>query len=40
VNALERHFRENPAVFAKFNPDPKSAAPLSLPKNAGEAFLH
>jgi predicted Zn-dependent protease len=40
VNALERHFRENPSVFAKFNPDPKSATPLSVPKNAQEVFLH
>jgi len=39
VNALERHFRQNPAVFAKFNPDPKSAAPISVPKNAPETFL-
>ena len=40
VNALERHFRENPAVFRKFSPDFKSAAALSVPKNAAEAFLH
>jgi len=40
VNALERHFRENPAVFEKFSPDPKSATPISVPKNAAEVFLH
>ena len=40
VNALERHFRENPTVFGKFNPDPKSAAALSVPKNTAEVFLH
>jgi predicted Zn-dependent protease len=40
VNALERHFRENPAVFGKFNPDPKSAKPISVPKNSAEVFLH
>jgi predicted Zn-dependent protease len=40
VNALERHFRENPAVFAKFSSDPKSAKPLSVPKNSAEVFLH
>jgi predicted Zn-dependent protease len=40
VNALEQHFRENPAVFGKFNPDPKSANPLSVPKNSAEVFLH
>ena len=39
VKALERHFRENPAVFAKFSSDPKSAAPLAVPKNAPEVFL-
>jgi predicted Zn-dependent protease len=40
VNALKKHFRENPSVFGKFNPDPKSAIPISVPKNAGEVFLH
>jgi predicted Zn-dependent protease len=40
VNALKRHFRENPAVFAKFSPDPKSGKRLSLPKNTAEVFLH
>jgi predicted Zn-dependent protease len=39
VDALEQHFRRNPAVFGKFNSDPKSAAPLSVPKNATEVFL-
>jgi predicted Zn-dependent protease len=39
VDALERHFRENPAVFGKFNPNPKSATPISLPKNTEEVFL-
>jgi len=39
VNALERHFHENPSVFAKFSSDPKSATPLSAPKNATETFL-
>jgi predicted Zn-dependent protease len=40
VNALEQHFRENPAVFAKFSSDPKSAKPISVPKNTAEVFLH
>jgi predicted Zn-dependent protease len=40
VNALELHFRENPSVFGKFNPDPKSGTPLSVPKNAPEVFVH
>jgi len=39
VETLEQHFRRNPAVFGKFNSDPKSAAPLSVPKNAPEVFL-
>ena len=39
VNALERHFRENPSVFGKFSSDPKSAKPVAVPKNAGETFL-
>jgi len=39
VEALEQHFRKNPAVFGKFNSDPKSATPLSVPKNAPEVFL-
>ncbi len=39
-NALEKHFRESPAVFGKFNPDPKSATPISVPKNTAEVFLH
>jgi predicted Zn-dependent protease len=40
VNALEHHFRQNPSVFGKFNPDPKSATPFSVPKGAPETFLH
>lgn len=39
VEALERHFRRNPSVFKKFNPDPKSAKPLAVPANAPEVFL-
>lgn len=39
VNALEKHFRENPSVFGKFNPDLKSATPISVPKNASEVFV-
>ena len=40
VDTLKRHFRENPSVFGNFNPDPKSATPFSVPKNAPETFLH
>ncbi len=39
IDALKKHFRENPSVFGKFNSDPKSARPLSVPKNAPEVFL-
>ena len=39
VETLERHFRSNPSVFGKFNADPKSAAQMSVPKNASEVFL-
>lgn len=40
VDALERHFRKNPSVFGKFNPDPKSASAFVVPKNMPEVFLH
>lgn len=40
INALERHFRQNPSVFGKFNSDPKSATAFSVPKNATEVFMH
>jgi hypothetical protein len=40
INALERHFRKNPTVFARFNPDPKSATPMAVPKDSAEVFLH
>src|SRR5258707_11302436 len=39
IDALERHFRQNPSVFGKFNSDPKSATPFAVPKNAQEVFL-
>ena len=34
IQTLETHFRDKPFVFSKFNPDPKSATPFSLPKDA------
>ncbi len=40
IKALEQHFRKSPSVFGKFNSNPKSAAPSSVPKNAPEVFLH
>jgi len=39
VHALKQHFRGKPAVFTKFNPDPKSAKPIAIPKDATEQFL-
>jgi len=39
VKTLEQHFHENPSVFGKFNSDPNSAKPMSVPKNAEEVFL-
>jgi predicted Zn-dependent protease len=38
INVLEHHFRQNPSVFGKFNPDPKSATPFAVPKNTAEVF--
>jgi len=40
INALERHFRKNPTVFAKFNSDPKSATAMTVPKDSAEVFVH
>jgi predicted Zn-dependent protease len=39
VSALKQHFNKNPSVFRNFNPDPKSASPFVVPKNAPEVFL-
>ena len=39
VEALERHFREKPQVFASFSSDARSATPFAAPKNANEVFL-
>jgi hypothetical protein len=27
-------------VFAKFNPDPRSATPMTVPKDSAEVFVH
>jgi predicted Zn-dependent protease len=40
IKTLEKHFRENPSTFAKFNQDPQSATPFSVAKDAPEQFLH
>jgi len=39
IDALEKHFRKNPSVFNKFNPDPRSSKPLAVPDKAPEVFL-
>ena len=39
VEALEDHFKKNPAVFAKFNSDRASATSMSVPEKAPEVFL-
>jgi beta-barrel assembly-enhancing protease len=40
VEALEQHFHKDPAVFAKFNPDPKSSAQVVVPHDVAEVFMH
>src|SRR5262245_45116079 len=37
--ALEKHFKSNPAVFSRFNSDPKSATPLVVPDKAPVVFM-
>jgi len=39
IDALEQHFRRNPSVFKKFDPDPKSATHFAVPDKAPEVFL-
>ncbi|HVP34223.1 MAG TPA: M48 family metallopeptidase [Steroidobacteraceae bacterium] len=39
VDALEQHFRQNPAAFGAFNPDSNSATPFAVSKRAPEVFL-
>ena len=39
IEALEAHFRANPALFGEFSSDPKTATPLVLPKSEDEVFL-
>jgi predicted Zn-dependent protease len=39
MTTVEKHMRDNPSVFAQFNPDPQSATPLNVPKDAAEKFL-
>jgi beta-barrel assembly-enhancing protease len=39
INALEKHFRDNPSVFGKFNRDPASATHLTVDKKTPVTFL-
>jgi predicted Zn-dependent protease len=39
IDALERHFQSNPAVFRRFNPEVMSATVLIVPKKAPVVFL-
>lgn len=39
IRTLEKHFHDNPSTFSKFSPDPKSATPFSVPKDAPVVFL-
>jgi predicted Zn-dependent protease len=39
IQALQKHFRENPRVFSKFSSDRKLARPFSVPRDAPEVFL-
>ena len=39
IRTLEKHFRDNPSTFSRFSPDPKSATPFSVPKDAPVVFL-
>jgi predicted Zn-dependent protease len=39
ITTLQNHFRDNPSVFVKFNPDSSFATPFVVPKDAPEQFL-
>ncbi len=39
VTTLEKHFKDNPGTFSKFNSDPKSATPFRVPVDAPVVFL-
>jgi len=39
INALEQHFRTQPKVFSRFNPDARSATPFKVPEDAHIVFL-
>ena len=39
IDALQRHFREDPSVFGSFNPDRAPATPFSVPEKTAVVFL-
>ena len=39
ITTLEKHFKDNPATFSKFDSDPKSAKPFTVPADAPVVFL-
>lgn len=39
IEALQKHFRENPTVFSRFNSDRKVATPLGVPDDSPVVFL-
>ena len=39
IDALERHFKSDSAMFGRFDPNPQSATPFAAPKRAPEVFL-
>ena len=39
IQTLKKHFQDNPSTFSRFNRDPKSATPFTVPKGAPEVFL-
>jgi predicted Zn-dependent protease len=39
VSMLKLHFLTHPLLFGKFSSDPRTARPLTVPKNASEKFL-
>lgn len=38
IRDLQSHFRQNPSVFSKFNPDRKAATPFDVPEDAPVIF--
>jgi len=39
ISTVKKHFRDNPSVFSKFDPNARSATPFTPPKDAPEQFL-